>query len=260
MYLAPELLRGAGAAVPATDQWALGLMCFRALAGVEYFGHVRGFSDLVLTIAHDPLVAPSQRTVGLPGGFDAWFLRSCARRPEERFPNVPAQVAALEQALGRPAPRPIALRGDAAADRATDATANAPATFPPAAAVAASGRGSASRRKLYLAGTVVWAACALAALGWLARREQTPAHATLTPSAQPSTPPTITPTNTPTPTPTNTNTDTPTPTPTNTPSHAPTPPHHHRPALKTSALLPKGAVCRRSAECASGLCAAETCL
>src|ERR1051325_469599 len=52
----PRFLRAAGAAVPATDQWSLGLVGFRALAGVEYFAHVRGFPDLVLNIANDPLV------------------------------------------------------------------------------------------------------------------------------------------------------------------------------------------------------------
>jgi len=54
---------------------------------------------------------------------------------------------------------------------------------------------------------------------------------------------------------------------------APAPRHRHHatathkstPAKATSnagaaTLLPKGAACRRSAECASGLCAAESCL
>jgi len=67
MYLAPEMLRGAGDAVPATDQWALGLLAFRALAGIEYFGHARGFSALVLAIANDPMRAPSSSRRAWPG-------------------------------------------------------------------------------------------------------------------------------------------------------------------------------------------------
>ncbi len=279
MYLAPELLRGAGAAVPATDQWALGLMCFRALAGVEYFGHVRGFTDLVLTIANDPLVAPSQRAQGLPRGFDAWFLRSCARRPEQRFPDVPAQVAALEQALGRPAPRPIDLRGGPAVDVGTAATAHGLAPLAPRDGAVATRRPPASRRRLYLAGAVVWAACALAALGWLARRGQTPVHATVAPPAPaptapqapaPSTSasaPTPAPTPTPTPAPTEQKAE-PTEPKTGATTNAPTraPARHrraaaeHRATPRATTLLPKGSACRRSAECASGLCAAETCL
>ena len=109
MYLAPEMLRGAGDAVPATDQWALGLLAFRALAGIEYFGHARGFSALVLAIANDPMRAPSQRGTSLPAAFDGWFLRSCARDPAARFPDVPAQVVALAAARGcraRRSPQP----------------------------------------------------------------------------------------------------------------------------------------------------------
>src|SRR5262245_61546771 len=119
MYLAPELLRGARGATPATDQWSLGLVVFRALAGLEYFGHVRGVPALVLAIATEPLPRPSQLAphAGFSSAFDAWFLRSCARAPGDRFPDVAAQVAALAAALGNPAPEP--LPPDAGGGRST---------------------------------------------------------------------------------------------------------------------------------------------
>ena len=111
MYLAPEEpLRGAADAVPATDQWALGLLAYRALAGTEYFSRARGLPGLVLAIANDPMVPPSALAPSLPAAFDDWFLRSCARDPAARFPDVPAQVSALAAALGQPAPRPIPPR------------------------------------------------------------------------------------------------------------------------------------------------------
>ena len=89
MYLAPELLRGARDASPATDQWSLGLMAFRALAGIEYFGHVRGVPALVLAIATERLAPPSELAphVGFSRAFDAWFLalvRARADRPLSR--------------------------------------------------------------------------------------------------------------------------------------------------------------------------------
>jgi serine/threonine protein kinase len=298
MYLAPELLRGSGSAVPATDQWSMGLVCFRALAGVEYFAHVRGFSDLVLTIANDPLVPPSQKVSGLPRAFDAWFLRSCARRPEERFADVPAQAAALAEALGRPAATPIQIHS--ASPPALAATA-ASDDLPLRAAAAGEGAGRParrSRRKLYLAVASAWAVCALGAFGWLGTRRQADVQATVAPApvaataheqTQPAPPP---PPPIPQPTPPSTSTspstdtktnapanaNTPANTNTNTPANKPAPasepaPVHRRhkaaaarpPATakatsKPAALLPKGAACQRSAECASGLCAAETCL
>ncbi|HEY7372476.1 MAG TPA: serine/threonine-protein kinase, partial [Polyangia bacterium] len=183
MYLAPELLRGAGAAVPATDQWSMGLLGFRALAGVEYFAHVRGFPDLVLNIANDPLVPPSERSVGLPQAFDAWFMRSCARRPEERFPDAPAQASALAQALGGPMPMPIEVRSlaaTAAAAMGAAATAYGGATTThdssatplvaraPVAPAPAPSRPP--RRMIYLAGASVWAICTIAALAWLGQQ------------------------------------------------------------------------------------------
>jgi len=310
MYLAPELLRGAGAAVPATDQWSMGLIGFRALAGVEYFAHVRGFPDLVLNIANDPLVPPSQRSVGLPETFDAWFIRSCARRPEERFPDAPTQAAALAQALGGPAPTPIEVRSLAATAAAAAGAAvtayGGPATTHDATplvarapAVAAPRPSRPPRRMLYLAGASVWAICTIAALALLGQATTGPIaaptqaeppptsavanapvsanpapNASPPPSAnattlsnphanaeaadgepQPSAPPTAA---APTPPPQHHRrhhvTIARVPTPATAPAPGPSPP------AKPAGLLPKGAACHRSAECASGLCAAESCI
>jgi tRNA A-37 threonylcarbamoyl transferase component Bud32 len=275
MYLAPELLRGAGAAVPATDQWALGLIAFRALAGFEYFAHVRGFPDLVLTIANDPLAAPSARSPALSRAFDTWFLRSCARRPEERFPDVPAQAAALEAALGRPAPRPIARRPEATTG--VEAIATADTAAPPPVA-----RARTARRAIFLGGTLVWAVAVLAVIGWRGRSARPAAATAVAVSAAAAEAPSAIP-----PPPAPAAKAPPEPTlPPATPARlappaepaavAPAAPHpaadhaHKRPRPATprpaapsgspaGRLLPPGAACQRSAQCASGLCAAETC-
>lgn len=107
LYMAPEQLRSARQVVPATDQWALALIAFRALVGCEYFADSQSATELVLRIAQDPMLPPSSRALGLARSFDTWFLRSCARTPGERFASVTEQVEALEEALGRPQPQPI---------------------------------------------------------------------------------------------------------------------------------------------------------
>jgi len=277
---------------------------------VEYFAHVRGFPDLVLNIANDPLVPPSQRSVGLPETFDAWFIRSCARRPEERFPDAPTQAAALAQALGGPAPTPIEVRSLAATAAAAAGAAviayGGPATTHDATplvarapAVAAPRPSRPPRRMLYLAGASVWAICTIAALALLGQATTGPIaaptqaeppptsavanapvsanpapNASPPPSAnattlsnphanaeaadgepQPSAPPTAA---APTPPPQHHRrhhvTIARVPTPATAPAPGPSPP------AKPAGLLPKGAACHRSAECASGLCAAESCI
>jgi hypothetical protein len=121
MYMAPEQLTDARHVVPATDQWAFGLLAFHALTGQDYFGAPSGLTELVLRIARDPLVLPSELDAALPGAFDAWFVRSCARDVDGRFASIAAQMAGLEDALGRP--EPAAVRptiGKATLDRVLD--------------------------------------------------------------------------------------------------------------------------------------------
>ena len=309
MYLAPEMLRGAGDAVPATDQWALGLLAFRALAGIEYFGHARGFSALVLAIANDPMRAPSQRGTSLPAAFDGWFLRSCARDPAARFPDVPAQVVALAAALGNPAPLPIApfaTAGPTGAVRPIEPGPD-PALGPTQAAPRPPARSRA--RAVLLAASVAWALVALGAVSWLeghpraksivaATPDPAPSAVLAPPAAAPSAVPApaaaapapappsapavaVAPRDEPAPAPTLPPAAPvpPAPAPTLAPA-APVPPPavkekrvHRRHVEPTVPAAPaagaavepvrgkaKGASCQRSAECASGLCAAETCL
>ncbi|MCC6528399.1 MAG: serine/threonine protein kinase, partial [Polyangiaceae bacterium] len=99
-YMAPEQARGDVAAIgPATDVWALGLVAFRCLGGRDYWpGPSAG--EVVAQILTAPLAPPSTLVPGLPGAFDAWFARSCAREPAARFATSGEQVAALAATLG----------------------------------------------------------------------------------------------------------------------------------------------------------------
>src|SRR5512145_2793067 len=101
-YMAPEQLRCHGKVGPATDQWAFAQMAFRALGGKNYFDYARKGAELVLAIAQDPLPVPSTLSPRIPKAFDEWFMRSCARDPADRYPDVMIQMAELENALGSP--------------------------------------------------------------------------------------------------------------------------------------------------------------
>jgi len=274
MYLAPELLRGARGASPATDQWSLGLVVFRALAGIEYFGHVRGVPALVLAIASERMPPPSELAphVGFSRAFDGWFLRSCARAPGDRFPDVAAQVAALAAALGNPPPEVLAPDGDAPRSQVHPAAATAPTVAarpsPGSPAATPAGR-QATARLAYIAGATLWA---LVVLGWIAtrsnagdgapaarrneqgdtetQRKSEPTRPELeNPEPSENSVPPLFPVKDPEP-----NTA-----PAATPVAPPAVKKARAPRAPTARLLQRGAACRRSSDCSSGLCAAETC-
>src|SRR5205823_12540739 len=92
--------KSASAVLPQSDQWALGLIAFKALTGRDYFAGARSAPELILRIAAEPMVAPTVLASTLPQAFDAWFARSCSREPKERWPNVTEEMNALGEALG----------------------------------------------------------------------------------------------------------------------------------------------------------------
>ncbi|HEY4157183.1 MAG TPA: hypothetical protein VGM29_03765, partial [Polyangiaceae bacterium] len=281
LYMAPELLRATASASPASDQWALGLLAFRALTETEYFGSAKTGPELVLRIAHDPLAAPSGLAPGLNKAFDAWFFRSCARAPEERFDNVAEQLSALEAALGNPTPVAPALSANARADVAPGHAAVEKAAERP--------RG----RRMAAALALSWAAlCTLGLLLWSPARSSaasTPTAPQAAPAPGPAalaTPATTAPANSalgaaqPEVTPI---APAPEPSPHDARASAlaapqvpsPTSAVRSKPAARAGAapavaaprsaqpeglkLRPAGGACQRSAECESHLCLAERC-
>jgi eukaryotic-like serine/threonine-protein kinase len=85
-YMSPEQARGATSVDYRTDVWALGVMAFECLLGYPPFV-ASGLGDLLLLICSQPLPVPSAFGP-VPVGFDAWFVRACARAPEARFSSV----------------------------------------------------------------------------------------------------------------------------------------------------------------------------
>ncbi len=99
LYMAPEQIDAQRAPTgPATDVWALGLIAYELLVGQSYWPEASPMRVYANILAAQ-LVPPSQRSSTLPAAFDAWFARSCAALPSERWPNVNEQALALASAL-----------------------------------------------------------------------------------------------------------------------------------------------------------------
>ncbi len=105
MYMSPEQARSTTEVGVESDQWAVGLIAFKLLTGREYFSTARSTTELLLKIVNDPLEPPTTRLSTLPPAFDAWFFKSCARDPKERWASAGEQIAALTEVLGVTTPR-----------------------------------------------------------------------------------------------------------------------------------------------------------
>jgi len=279
MYMSPEQARSSSDVGVESDQWAVGLIAFKALTGREYFSTARSTTELLLKIVNDPLEPPSTRYSELPPAFDAWFFKSCSRDPKARFPSAGEQIVALGDALSVSEPRPpVVHRSERVL--ATAETVSAVESQLPISPIQATTGAPASRTMAEPATMrakpakkprlfVVLAAFAVSAvLGFvlIARKPSAPAPAApATTSAAPTIEKTIAP---PPPPPTIAATPVPTPSVSVT---AIVPPSKTKPIakptatvsattpIKTSTKLPKGAACARSNECASGFCVSEEC-
>jgi eukaryotic-like serine/threonine-protein kinase len=100
LYMSPEQASG-GEVGPPADIWSVGVCAFRLLSGRDYWS-APSLTLLLAKIVYEHPVAPSERQLDLGTAFDAWFLRSCARRPDERWDSVGTQVEGLATALGLP--------------------------------------------------------------------------------------------------------------------------------------------------------------
>lgn len=99
LYMSPEQAKGeAGKISPQSDIWALGLMAHKLLTGKEIWT-ADTLVHLVAQIAYEPLPIPSEHGATFGPAYDAWFLRACARNPEERFKSAGEAVTALAEAL-----------------------------------------------------------------------------------------------------------------------------------------------------------------
>ncbi len=105
-YMSPEQVRGKGIS-PRSDVFAIAQVAYTLLVGEPYLAQeaAEDFGlGLLLKIVSgfdEPPVARAlrRRGVGLPPGFDAWFQKATALKPEERFDRASAAVDALAAAL-----------------------------------------------------------------------------------------------------------------------------------------------------------------
>lgn len=97
-YMAPEQIEG-DEPHPAMDQYAVGVMAYELITGRLPFDEPDPVRQIFRTLS-EPARPPSQ-IVAVSAAVDAAILRMLAKRPEERFADMGAAMAALEAALGQ---------------------------------------------------------------------------------------------------------------------------------------------------------------
>lgn len=101
LYMAPEFWRGA--AVPASDQYALALMIYEMLTGIFPF---KGDTPEQLLYQHMYVEPPPPGTLNpaISGEVDAVLMRALAKNPASRYDSVAAFARAFRQALVQKSP------------------------------------------------------------------------------------------------------------------------------------------------------------
>ena len=102
-YMSPEQCTGRDVG-PATDLYALGIIAYEMLTGKLPYD-----ADTPAAVINAQVTGPlpSARVVNpaLPGGVDRVLAKALAKRPQDRYPDAGAFVAALETAISSPASR-----------------------------------------------------------------------------------------------------------------------------------------------------------
>ena len=100
LFMSPEQARTTDEIGPAADRYALGLIAYKLLSGVDYWESAPNVAGIIAQILYHPMVPPSARGVEFGDEFDAWFARACNRDPASRFASSMEVVEALGRALG----------------------------------------------------------------------------------------------------------------------------------------------------------------
>lgn len=96
-YMSPEQLVGAKDVDHRTDLWSVGVVAFEMLTGRRAF-EAETVGALALMIHNDPVPLPSQVSPEL-APLDEWFMRACAKKPEERYASAKEMADRLSAAV-----------------------------------------------------------------------------------------------------------------------------------------------------------------
>lgn len=103
-YMSPEQALGQSTIDHRTDIWSLGIIAYERLTGLRPFDK-ETLGALLMAICNEPLPVPST-VAPVPAGFDAWFAKVAARKPEERFASAAEAAAELRAVCGKSPGRP----------------------------------------------------------------------------------------------------------------------------------------------------------
>lgn len=96
LFMSPEQATGRLDLDARSDLYSLGAVAYHLLTGRPPFG-VGGTIAILVALAHDPVIPPSQLRAGIPEDLERVVLKCLEKDPDQRFPDA----ASLEAALGR---------------------------------------------------------------------------------------------------------------------------------------------------------------
>lgn len=98
-YMSPEQARGVKAIDHRSDLWSLAVIAYQCTTGQLPF-ESEGLGDVLAKIMYEPIPVPSAVKPDVPEGFDEWWKRASARKPEERHQSAKELSDELAVALG----------------------------------------------------------------------------------------------------------------------------------------------------------------
>ncbi|MBI2394568.1 MAG: protein kinase [Deltaproteobacteria bacterium] len=98
-YMSPEQIVGAHGLDFRADLWSLGIVAFELLTGKKPF-EADTIGGLAVQLHNPATPLPSQLVPDLAPAIDEWFLRACARSPDERFQSAKEMATSFLSAAG----------------------------------------------------------------------------------------------------------------------------------------------------------------